>query len=471
MGDYIYFTADDATLGKEVWAYNTQNGTTTLLKDVNTTPATYVTSTSSDPKFLTVSGGKLFWSAGDASYGSQNVELWVSDGTPQSLGGNPHIINVNNTSGTASSSPTGLVDVGNTLYFTANDGTGLALWKSDGGDVGAGTVKVTNNFNGTGYTFTAFSNAMNVGGTLMFTGTANGYGTELFKVNGSGVIELVKDFNGTSANSTFSSLAAVGTKLYAVANSALWQSDGTTGGTVQVANSLTLTAPSNLTNVGGTLMFTGTTVANGTELFKVVDGAPGSIALVQDFNHLATNSGVTSLTAVGTELYVAANDGTGLALWHTNGTFDAATKVTNTAGVTAFANLANINGTLFFAGTSATTGQELYNVQANSVTLVKDLYFGTASSSPTALTNVSDALGTKLVFTANGWAGGYNDGATGNEPWVYDATAGTTTLVKDLNLGHPLLNSGDPTGLTNVNGIFYWFQYVDQHSRNEIVEV
>ncbi len=75
----------------------------------------------------------LYFTATDTVNG---VELWRTDGTAV---GTFMVRDI--ATGSASSSPTNLLNIGGVLYFTANDGTnGRELWRSDG--TVAGTVMV-----------------------------------------------------------------------------------------------------------------------------------------------------------------------------------------------------------------------------------------------------------------------------------------------------------------------------------------
>src|SRR5262245_34728643 len=96
-----------------------------LLKDVNTdTP-------DSGLRQLTAMNGLLYFEANDAIHG---YELWKSDGT---AAGTAIVKDIN--PGTGSSNPFNLTNVNGTLFFTANDGTNhQQLWKSDG--TAAGTL-------------------------------------------------------------------------------------------------------------------------------------------------------------------------------------------------------------------------------------------------------------------------------------------------------------------------------------------
>ncbi len=85
---------------------------------------------SSSPSNLTVSGGKLYFSASDGTTaGLHGQELWATDGTTTAM-----VKDIN--PGTASGSPTGLKDIGGKIAFTANNGlTGSEPWVSDGTDL------------------------------------------------------------------------------------------------------------------------------------------------------------------------------------------------------------------------------------------------------------------------------------------------------------------------------------------------
>ena len=114
-----------------------------IVRDINATTET------SDPSNLVNVNGILFFSADD---GDNGEELWGSDGT---AAGTFMVANVNplttcNQSGTypgygsypCHSSPSNLVNVNGTLFFSADDGTsGKELWRSDG--TVTGTFMVT----------------------------------------------------------------------------------------------------------------------------------------------------------------------------------------------------------------------------------------------------------------------------------------------------------------------------------------
>src|SRR5205823_4577 len=111
----VFYMADDGIHGFELW--ETDGGRAKLVKDINPGSA------SSSPTFLTDDNGRIFFNADDGS----GLRLWRSDGTAI---------------GTVAITPQGAshlrlvlqpVLAGNTLYFVGDDGVhSNQLWKSDG---------------------------------------------------------------------------------------------------------------------------------------------------------------------------------------------------------------------------------------------------------------------------------------------------------------------------------------------------
>ena len=143
-GDTLFFSADNGNYGRELWKSDGTEKGTVLLADINPEkssqcyyyPYPYCKDIvkESDPKELTAVGNTLFFSADD---GNNGRELWKSDGTEK---GTLRVTDIN--LGESSSDPKELIAVNNVLFFTANDGTnGRHLWKSDGTE--AGTVRVS----------------------------------------------------------------------------------------------------------------------------------------------------------------------------------------------------------------------------------------------------------------------------------------------------------------------------------------
>lgn len=110
----VYFNGRDANNEYHMYVYDPANGNSTLAFKTNTAG-------SSDPLWLMVYGGKLCFSATDASKGT---ELWFYDGTQATL-----VADL--CAGNNGSSPEVLTGVGSDLYFRATDcgGKGVELFR------------------------------------------------------------------------------------------------------------------------------------------------------------------------------------------------------------------------------------------------------------------------------------------------------------------------------------------------------
>jgi ELWxxDGT repeat protein/VCBS repeat-containing protein len=278
----LYFVAGDNTTGRELWKSDGTSAGTVMVKDIFTGTYTYDGETypnNATPMNLTVSGGKLFFTAND---GTNGRELWVSDGT---AAGTTMVTNIRAGNADAFSTNDDLLDVNGTLFFTATDATnGRELWKTNG--TSAGTVRVRDIAAGTGNGISG-SELVNVDGVVYFAANDGLNGVELWKSDGTtaGTV-LVKNLDGASTNASPTLLTNVDGVLYfsafdTIAGNELWRSDGTAAGTVRVAdlvNGASGSVPQNLFNLNGTLLFSADNLTAGRELWTVDDDAQAGLA-------------------------------------------------------------------------------------------------------------------------------------------------------------------------------------------------
>lgn len=117
VGGKLYFVAETAASGAELWVTNGTSAGTKLL-DLLPGPK------GSAPRWLAEAGSTLFFSADDPLFGT---EVWMSDGTEQ---GSRRLTDIE--SGSGSAMPERLIGAGGALYFFAEDGVhGRELWALD----------------------------------------------------------------------------------------------------------------------------------------------------------------------------------------------------------------------------------------------------------------------------------------------------------------------------------------------------
>ncbi len=159
-GNYLYFAADDATSGEELWRTDGTAGGTIRLTDI------VAGSGNTSPEYMTDVNGAVYFTPSNGS------GLWKTDGTVAGT--------VNLRSDLTGVS--GLCNVNGTLYFAAYPGTdGVELWKSDG--TAGETVEVKNIY--PGFSSSNPSNLINVNGRLFFTADDGTHGVELWTSDGS----------------------------------------------------------------------------------------------------------------------------------------------------------------------------------------------------------------------------------------------------------------------------------------------
>jgi ELWxxDGT repeat protein len=511
------FRADDGVHGNEWFVTNGSAQGTGLLLDVNpghagSAPlgaAPAFTLLPDDVATSAVMNGTMFFAGND---GTSGTELWTTDGTPA---GTVRLKDIR--PGPEGSSPRHLTVVGNSVYFVADDGTnGFELWRTDGTEDG---TRMVADLTPPGDSFQPVPLGA-VGDRLVFAAAAAdiaGPGLEPWVTDGTpGGTLLLKDLRpsggsdpgivqAAAANLFRGDAAAVGDTLYFAANDAvhgreLWKTDGTSEGTVLVADKTAgtrSTSPLSLTVAGSSVYFRAFTGSLGTRVtyFKT-DATSGVVsvgelgdesgmkmgALGGEFLLVVPIGGALRLykldpaSPAGTQLSLVkalpdargsswgneviewngaayflarGNDGprATMDLWRSDGTDAGTVRVARfdapPTGVTPRLAVGG-DDNLYFAATEVADGTEPYisdGTDAGTRRLV-DLAPSSSDGVTGGVAAVETPTGTRGLFVAT-------EREHGSELWVTDGTAAGTNLLKDINPGPA---SGVPANNFVFNG-------------------
>jgi uncharacterized repeat protein (TIGR01451 family) len=336
---------------------------------------------SSYPKYLTYHQGQVFFAADDGTHGK---ELYAYDGISATL-----IADIQ--PGSSAGDPRNLVPALGQLLFSAVDPTyGRELWTYDGvtvtrvSDINPGTA------DGVSYPMPVVYD-----GNLYFAGKEGTYGTELWRYDGV-TVTRVSDLNPGAASSFPDELTVYQDALYFKATDptygqALWRYDG-------ITTTIVVSRPT-VTNPGPK----GLAVYDDRLLFMMKDPATDP-----NYGFYAYDDATDTAARIGTQIFLFG---------------DLYPTVYNEA--------------LYFAGGTASHGNELWRYDGSEPKRVTDIVPGSGSSSPAYLT----AFAGKLYFYAY-------DAIHGYELWsFYDDAA---HLELDVNVGSGSSNPSEFTPLGDL---------------------
>jgi ELWxxDGT repeat protein len=475
VGDTLYFTADDGCSSYELWKSDGTEAGTVLVQDVRPGerssqlssltgaggllfftsfapgvnqiflhrsdgtaegtfsikgfPATFPSS----PRYLTESGGLLFFAASD---GSKGVELWKSDGTADGTSLVRDVV-----AGFNGSNPFGLTSFKGKVYYFCDDGVnGVALWQSDGSEGGTVMVKDPNPGLGNGFSLSESSYRMAAAADFFCFETNDGvHGSEVWRSDGTTAgTGLLKDIRPGAAGFGTSNFTPAGTSLYFVVLGAggreIWKTNGTEAGTV-VVSAVKPTFPASLYSVGSRVFYTDTVDGAGREMWTT-DGTDAGTLPIADF-FPGVNDGLASAEGQFGSLHGQAiffaqvspiyrnfflSDGT-LAGTREPGFRDSAPKGPDSSP----SGLVLAGSTLFFSAATKERGYELWKSdgQTSGTAELKEIRPGSEGAMPSKLTR----SGSSLYFWANA--------GTGYDLWKSDGSGTGTMRVKSSSIVTP----------------------------------
>lgn len=376
-----------------------------LVKDIN--PA--FTAGSSDPQAFVQLGGLSVFQV----FKLGHRELWRSDGT---------------TAGTYRLAEIGYPEIlavggGRCLFRVQDPDTRWHLWITDG------TLPGTLVLAESGGVEQAASAAWVPRQRLFYFVSqipGQGHGTELWRTDGTpGGTYEVADIEPGPRSSNPAYLTGFQGRLFfsatdSVHGSALWQSDGTAQGTTPVRE-----VPAGVLNVvGSRLVFLGQDAAFGRELWAS-DGTPAGTRRISDLAKGEASPAFHDLEVVGKRLFVVATTSQGQELYVTDGTAQGTRRLTAFSDPYALDQLpqTSLGNRLLFAAKNRKHGVELWisDGTAKGTRMVLDACPGACPSYPVPLLQHRG----RLYYQAT-------DGTHGFELWVTDGTAAGSRMVKDL---------------------------------------
>ena len=332
IGDVIYFDAGFGYTNIELFAYNTSNNSGWRVKDINTNNTPAYSNSNPGQHFSTLMGDTIYFSAssGNASLG---VELWAHD----TSNGTTWRVGHTNTTGTLPNIPPspsygrdlGVID--DTIYFQAWGSSGEGMWAYNTSNTTMWEVE----FSSAVRLDPGKCMAVVVGDSLYFDADGSTHGRELWAHNHANQTTwMVKDLEtNTHYQSRDSSPGCLGmsgvlvgdtfyftaTKRYTDGNNELWAHSTSNHSTWLVADIMSSTTAGSVPGhrfavvIGDTIYFDAKSYNDGGNHYNqrdlwAYDTSNKSTWEVYNFSRLGSQ-GITGLImAVGDTIYLAADD-------------------------------------------------------------------------------------------------------------------------------------------------------------------
>ncbi|HEX8823365.1 MAG TPA: ELWxxDGT repeat protein [Archangium sp.] len=407
----LFFTADDGVHGRELWSSSGPGGTGTfLVKDV------FPGAGGAEPTDLTVAGGRVFFVAEDGVHGR---ELWVSDGTAV---GTRLVKDIH--PATTDLGPSELVELNGVVYFAANDGVnGRELWRSDG--TSAGTFLVEDLYPGADI-FSPDSPGSSSPRRLVRTPSALYFvanvGEDVKLWRSVGLPGATPVFEAFEDNVIFRMTPVGANQVFFLVDpdegeADLWVTEGTLAST-RFLRFFPGRYPHDLTAFNGKLYFSagkGTSGVDGDPEGEELWVSDGTVAGTKRFMDIYPGPGDSSpagLSVMNGRLFFAADDGvSGREPWVSNGTASGTHLLKDLepgAAGSAPTELTPIKGTLFFSAETVGRGREpwLGDGTAAGTRPLTELAPGASGSGPSGFIR----SGWDVFFTAD-------EGVHGRELW------------------------------------------------------
>ncbi|HYI12049.1 MAG TPA: ELWxxDGT repeat protein [Thermoanaerobaculia bacterium] len=482
FGDTYYFAWDDGTHGFEPWKSDGTPEGTTLVADVM--PGRE--GSMEFAWFIERPDGFFFV----ASDGAAGLEPWVSDGT---AAGTRMAKNVARDVAVGSA-PAALARAGETLFFSADDGTSSALWTANaagasrlevpeempgpadigiasgglyyfavGGHSSPELWRTDGTVEGTFRLFEGFAGAMLPfkGGLFLQRATAEHGGEPWFTDGTVAGTRILGDLEpGPSGSFSYPDPTVIGDSVHFTANEQVWRTDGTAAGTrmLPAPEGVELDSPGIYTHAGDSIFFVDVLHDAAFDLWRM-SIATGEMVLVRHFDRVRPpgrmgNSGGTLVFTLDTFALEVGE------VWRSDGTEAGTMRIAEGIPLPCYnrQDFVEAHG-VYYWYVSRNYAPELWRTDGTAAgTFALAKFDGPyATSLQTCLDHPLLYSNGRLYFTGN-------DFVYGAELWVTDGTAAGTRLLTDVNPGP---GSSDPGSLVIVGNTLY-FTASDDASGQEL---
>lgn len=414
LNGIMYFSALGDLTGRELWRSDGTEAGTWLVKDIE--PGNKSSSVSN----ITAFKDKIYFVANNPQFGT---EVHHSDGTTNGTTVLSDVI-----PGNVTANISGLTVADDWLYFKVLDNEYREFIVATNGDWNQ--VQLVSRLTMEG--ISGASDFATLNNKLFFTAFNEITGREVYVADAlTGAVKLIKNINPESIERSKKdpqNLTALNGYIYFQEydgiNTKLWRTDGTTAGTIPVSNSSSVSLNAQEFSVSGdVLYFAAITNVTGRELFKYNTVTPNGIELVADLSPGADSSAFFDFASANNLLYFVSNAQGKKKLWRTDGT-QASTFALHSFNNLLFLKIYGCGNNLYFSDETLLNGLEPYisdGTQAGTKRLA-NVNRGVYSSGPAFFT-YNSTTGTTF-FSANSLE-------YGNEFWQTNGV--TVSLVKDIS--------------------------------------
>ena len=420
----LYFSGEDDTNGRELWATDGTPGGTRLA--TNRVDNSSLWSQSYGPRGAV--GDRVFLTAYRPDVGN---ELWTTRGTSATT--EP----LDLTPGLFGSEVFDTTALGGLFIFAARVSDALGSWRSDATAAGTFLLRPVVPSNG----------FVGVGGQSFFGANGNGFGLEPWRTDGtpSGTFQVADIGLGAASSQPLSFTAFQGAAFFVtlLEGRGLWRTDGTAVGTTPVVSRLCFPI---LGATAQQLFLTCVDPPTGHELWRS-DGTAAGTSLVKDLEPGSQGIHVVQSAILGDVLFFT----DGFQLWRSDGT-DAGTLLLRDflqIPVPDYTDRLMVSGgVLYFGGYAPASGLELWRTDgtATGTFMLRDIYPGQESGVlPDQYRETIVAVDGGVVFAA------YTPGR-GMELWKSDGTAAGTVPLPEIAPGPA---SSSPSMMVHAAGAVY----------------